>query len=186
MVDFRGKDMNKFSLKYLAKFICEYDIESVCINGSFDRPMPIRAIQSNTLVSLNLRDTGLYSEDLFIISQVIKGNTSLRDIDLSKNMIGLTYVDEREVLEIKMKNQERLKQSTFDKLFYDSLGLEHFTIAFKNTDRIRSLDLSENDIGSENFLIMLQIFESNIDIENLNIADCQLDGSCVGQLCEIL
>ena len=186
VVDFRGKDMNKFSLKYLAKFICEYDIESVCINGSFDRPMPIRAIQSNTLVSLNLRDTGLYSEDLFIISQVIKGNTSLRDIDLSKNMIGLTYVDEREVLEIKMKNQERLKQSTFDKLFYDSLGLEHFTIAFKNTDRIRSLDLSENDIGSENFLIMLQIFESNIDIENLNIADCQLDGSCVGQLCEIL
>ena len=87
-------------------------------------------------------------------------------------MIGLTYVDEREVLEIKMKNQERLKQSTFDKLFYDSLGLEHFTIAFKNTGRIRSLDISENDIGSENFLIMLQIFESNIDIENLNIADC--------------
>ena len=42
-------------------------------------------------------------------------------------MIGLTYVDEREVLEIKMKNQEKLLESTFDKLFYDSLGLEHFT-----------------------------------------------------------
>lgn len=44
VVDFRGNDMNKFSLKYLAKFICEYEMESVCINGSIDRPMPIRAI----------------------------------------------------------------------------------------------------------------------------------------------
>ena len=44
IVDFRGNDMNKFSLKYLAKFICEYEMESVCINGSIDRPMPIRAI----------------------------------------------------------------------------------------------------------------------------------------------
>ena len=68
IIDFRGNNMNKFSLKYLAKFICEYDIASICINGSFERPMPIRALQSNQLVSLNLRDTGLYSEDLFIIS----------------------------------------------------------------------------------------------------------------------
>ena len=47
IVDFRGMEMNKFSLMYLAKFICEYDIEGICINGSFDRPMPIRALQSN-------------------------------------------------------------------------------------------------------------------------------------------
>ena len=87
-------------------------------------------------------------------------------------MIGLTYVDEREVLDIKMKNQEKLLKSTFDKLFYNSLGIEHFTEAFSNTKRIKSLDLSENDIGNDNFLIMLPIFEANTEIENLNIADC--------------
>ena len=96
----------------------------------------------------------------------------MTEIDLSKNMIGLTYVDEREVLDIKMKNQEKLLKSTFDKLFYNSLGIEHFTSAFINTNRIKSLDLSENDIGNDNFLIMLPIFESNNTIENLNIADC--------------
>lgn len=76
------------------------------------------------------------------------------------------------MLEIKLKNQDKLKDSTFDKLFYDSLGLEHFTIAFQNTNRIKSLDISENDIGGQNFLILMPIFESNRMIENLNVADC--------------
>jgi hypothetical protein len=40
-VNLRGKDMNKFSLKYLAKFICEHPIESIAINGG---AMPIRSI----------------------------------------------------------------------------------------------------------------------------------------------
>lgn len=155
MIDFRNKDMNKFSLKYLAKFICEVDAESVCINGGH---MPIRSIQLNNLIELNLRDKGLYSEDLFVLAQVLKGNSSLRIINLSKNMIGFTYVDERSMLEIKLRNQDKLKEATFDKLFYDSLGLEHFTLAFKNTDRIRYLDISENDIGSENFMILMPIF----------------------------
>ena len=53
MIDFRNKDMNKFSLKYLAKFICEVDAESICINGG---QMSIRSIQSNNLIDLNLRD----------------------------------------------------------------------------------------------------------------------------------
>lgn len=63
-------------------------------------------------------------------------------------MIGFTYVDERSMLEIKLRNRDRLQESTFDKLFYDSLGIEHFTLAFSNTNRILELDISENDIGS--------------------------------------
>ena len=104
VVDFRGMGMDKFSLKYLAKFICEFDIQSICINGSFDRPMPIRAIQHNQLISLNLKDTGLYSEDLFIISQVLKDNSSLKEMNLSKNMIGFTYMDESRLIELKRKS----------------------------------------------------------------------------------
>lgn len=101
IMDFRNKDMNKFSLKYLAKFICEVDAETVCINGGH---MPIRPYKSNMLTELNLRDCGLYSEDLFVLSQVLKDNTSLTYINLAKNMIGFTYVDERSMLEIKLRN----------------------------------------------------------------------------------
>ncbi len=104
-IDFRNMDMTKFSLKYLAKFICEVDVESVSINGGH---MPIRSIQTDSLVELNLRDQGLYAEDLFVLSQVLKDNTSLKLINLSKNMIGFTYVDERNMLEIKLRNQEKL------------------------------------------------------------------------------
>jgi hypothetical protein len=35
---------------------------------------------------------------------VLRVNTSITSINLSKNMIGYTYMDERKVLEIKMKN----------------------------------------------------------------------------------
>ena len=101
-------------------------------------------------------------------------------------MIGFTHVDERRMLEIKLKNQDKLEKDTFDQLFYDSLGLEHFTIAFQNTDRIKSLDISENDIGGDNFLILLPLFESNKKIENLNVADCQINGVCADRLCQIL
>ena len=138
------------------------------------------------MVELNLRDQGLYSEDLFIISQVLKDNSSLREINLSKNMIGFTYVDERSMLEIKLRNQDKLQEAAFDKLFYDSLGLEHFALAFKDTSHIRRLDLSENDIGSENFMILMPIFETNTGIEELNVADCNFDGYCAAALCGIL
>jgi len=41
-IDFKGMQMNKFALKYLAKFICEFpQLQSISINGS---PMPIRDI----------------------------------------------------------------------------------------------------------------------------------------------
>lgn len=52
-IDFRNKDMNKFSLKYLAKFVTEVDAETICINGGH---MPISTIKSNQLIELNLRD----------------------------------------------------------------------------------------------------------------------------------
>lgn len=61
--------MSKFSLKYLAKFICEHNLKAVCINGG---PLPTREILNNKMVELNLRNQGLYSEDLFILAQVIR------------------------------------------------------------------------------------------------------------------
>ena len=124
--------MDKFSLKYLAKFICEYDIKSISINGSIDRPMPIEAIQYNRIVNLDLQGTGLHSEDLFILSQVLKDNMSITSINLSRNMIGMRYIDPSKMKEIQSSQSDKLSYN----MLYDSLGLEHFTLAFKTTDRI--------------------------------------------------
>jgi len=71
-------------------------------------------------------------------------------------------------------------------LFYHSLGIDHFASTLSSSDRIQELDLSENDIGPENFMLLLKIFHSNDKILSLNLADCKLDGECVAKLCKIL
>ena len=62
-------------------------------------------------------------------------------------------------------------------LFYDSLGIEHFSLALAETKRLKFLDLSENDLGPANFSILQKIFVSNDQIKHLNIADCNVDDS---------
>lgn len=100
-VDFRSSKMNQFSLKYLGKFIYEHNVESLAINGG---PMPLLSMKMNNLVELNLREQNLYSEDVFILSQFLKRNTSVTHINLSKNFIGYKYLDEAKIIEMKMKN----------------------------------------------------------------------------------
>lgn len=73
---------------------------------------------------------------------------------MSKNNLGFKYVDENKVIEIKMSHQDKLKDFSFQTLFYDSLGLEHFSLALLNTDRITQLDISENDLGPQNFSLL--------------------------------
>jgi hypothetical protein len=102
--------MNEFSLKYLAKFVFEHRVEQLAINGGY---MPLHNIKTDQLVELTLRDQGLNSEDLFILSQYLKHNHSITYIDLSRNNIGFKYVDENKVIEIKMKNQDKLKDFSF-------------------------------------------------------------------------
>jgi len=120
--------MSKFALKYLAKFICEYPIDSISLNGGV---MPIRSIQNNSLLSLSLRDCSLFSEDLFLLSLVMKENKSIEYVDLSKNLIGYTFQQEKKIVDMKMKNISTLQDQTFDKLFYNNLGLTHFAIALE-------------------------------------------------------
>lgn len=75
-----------------------------------------------------------------------------------------------------MKNQDKLKDFTYQKEFYESLGLEHFSLALCQTDRLEYLDISENDIGPKNFNLLQPIFKKNVKITYLNIADCKIDG----------
>jgi hypothetical protein len=93
--------MNEFSLKYLAKFVFEHKVQRLAINGVL---MPLLEIKNDQMRELSLVDSGIHSEDLFILSQYLKHNTSIVKINLSKNRIGLKYVDESKDIEYKMKN----------------------------------------------------------------------------------
>ena len=111
MIDFKKQRLNEFSLKYLAKFIYEHNVESVSVNGG---PMPLLPLKQNSLIELNLRDSNLYSEDLFILAQFLKHNQSVTHINLSKNFIGYKFIEEQKVIEMKMKNQDKLKDFSFE------------------------------------------------------------------------
>jgi len=102
--------MNEFSLKYLAKFVFEHRVERLAINGGY---MPLHDIKTDQLIHLTLKDQGLHSEDLFILSQYLKHNHSITHINLSKNNIGFKYIEESKVIEIKMKNQDKLRDFSF-------------------------------------------------------------------------
>eukprot|EP00347_Sterkiella_histriomuscorum_P009457 403341144 len=173
IIEFKNSKMNEFSLKYLAKFIYEQNVEQISINGG---AMPLMPLKNHLLIELNLRDQNLYSEDLFILSQFLRHNNSVTHINLSKQSDILNLYNLGTQSDINM----------LKRLFYDSLGIEHFSIALENTSRLKTLDLSENDLGSQNFKILLKIFNKNNEIELLNIADCKLDGNCSQNLCKIL
>ena len=50
--------IDSFSLKYLAKFVTEYQIREMCVYGG---ALPIQDIQADRITQLCLRDQGLYS-----------------------------------------------------------------------------------------------------------------------------
>lgn len=85
-----------------------------------------------------------------------------------------------------MKNQDKLKDFSYQNLFYDNLGLEHFSLALNNKNRVKHLDISENDLGPANFSLLQKIFSINTHIEFLNIADCKVDGDQIAILCQNL
>lgn len=83
-------------------------MEQISIHG---KPMPLGVIQRNELIELNLRNCSLYSQDLYILSMILKRNTSLTSLNLSRNYIGTTYKEDEEILELKMKNTELIQQN---------------------------------------------------------------------------
>ena len=77
-VDFRNSKLSLFALKYLSKFIDdavkENMFEYLRLNGG---QLPLYNLQINQVIELNLSNSNLYSEDLFILSKfMLNGKTS--------------------------------------------------------------------------------------------------------------
>ena len=84
-IDFSNSPLSHFSLKYLAKFVFEHHVESLAVNGAkMNGYMPLLAIKNNQLQQLVLSECGLHTEDLFVLSQFLKHNSSITKINLSK------------------------------------------------------------------------------------------------------
>lgn len=79
-----------------------------------------------------------------------------------------------------------MQDGTFVECTYSSLGIEHLAIALSETERLKQLDISENNIGHSNFNFLQRVFKKNINLELLNIADCKIDSEQTQQLCENL
>tara|TARA_B110000285_G_C15093860_1_gene600734 strand:+ start:1108 stop:1296 length:189 start_codon:yes stop_codon:yes gene_type:complete len=56
-------------------------------------------------------------------------------------------MEPEQVEKLRRDNRAKLDNYTFNELFYNSLGAEHFAIALAETDRLTELDLSQNDLG---------------------------------------
>jgi hypothetical protein len=76
--------LNDFSLQYLYKFLPESNIPKIRL---FGEKMPLRGLKNNTKKKVNLADKKLHAEDLKALSPFLEMNTSLKELDLSKNPI---------------------------------------------------------------------------------------------------
>jgi Ran GTPase-activating protein (RanGAP) involved in mRNA processing and transport len=94
-------------------------------------------------------------------------------------------MEPNQIDKLRRENRQKLDDCTFNELFYSSLGLEHFAIALADTERLTELDLSQNDLGP-NFELLQKIFKKNVNIEFLNLADCDIAGDQIQTLCESL
>jgi len=84
-------------------------------------------------------------------------NASITHINLSRNRLGLRKT-EGTPLEKASPTVEGEEEPDSK---YFSLGIEHFAKALAETNRIKEMDLSLNDIGPDNFRLLQCIFMSN-------------------------
>ena len=82
-----------------------------------------------------------------------------------RNFIGFCYL-----------NHRKLKDKVLSE-HYSSHGIEHLAIALEKSDRLLEVDLSANNIGSENFSLLQSVFAINLRIELLNLDNCFIDGN---------
>lgn len=78
-ISFKNCQINQFALKYMAKFLYSKRVEQLEIHGG---SIPLNMIKLENITLLNLSSLGLYSEDLFILSQFLRYNHSITHINL--------------------------------------------------------------------------------------------------------
>lgn len=89
----------------MAKFLYSKRVEQLEIHGG---SIPLNMIKLENITLLNLSSLGLYSEDLFILSQFLRYNHSITHINLQDNNIGYTYLTPQEISRLRDQNSDKV------------------------------------------------------------------------------
>lgn len=119
---------------------------------------------NNNIKVLNLADTGLSNETLTILRDGIGNNTSIENLDLSKNSLG--YNNHYQVVESLcdiISNNKVLKSLNLAKNHFSDKSLRLFINALDANNTMQVLDLAGHELGDRATKKLNNILQRNID-----------------------
>lgn len=141
---------------------------------------------NNTLTELNF--IGLYIDDEFcyLLSNLLKNNTSLCFLNFSNS----TFYNFKSFCE-GLKNNLFLTDLNLCNTKLKNKDLYELNKILKINSNITSLDLSNNNLSSNNdnedeLIYLIDILKSNSFLTNLNLRQVNLNGNCLNKLTDLL
>jgi Ran GTPase-activating protein (RanGAP) involved in mRNA processing and transport len=104
---------------------------------------------NNTIQELELQDTGISPDELFVLAEALEVNKSLEKLNLRDNYIGSRI------------NFARLKKKN---------ALARFAEALKKNQALKDLNLSKCNLNEEDALLIVSALRDNTNIKNLDIS----------------
>lgn len=126
---------------------------------------------------LDLRGNSIDSQGVSALSNGIKGNRSLRSLNLKWNAIGKN-VSGVDALCIALKANMTIKNVDLRNNHINKVGAQHIGEMLKTNTTITHIDLAWNDFGVEGGIALLDGLK-----RNQSLIQCQLSGSKVGNDC---
>jgi hypothetical protein len=112
--------------------------------------------KSNTEISLDLKNLGLFDEDIKELEILLEDKKNITSIDITKNNIGSDGC----------KNLARLQYVKKMNLSRNNIGDKGLKVLLENKKNIEELDLSENCITDKGVKLLV---ESGINFKKLNL-----------------
>ena len=161
VLDLHEEGINDFCLEYLYKFITESRIPNIRMFGNIG--LPIRALASNSIDKLELSSQNIYAEELKLLSFFIKINTSLLEVDLSKNPLLQRHSFD------KQENEEDASSEG-----KTTMGFSWLLEALESHSQLKRLELAQVELGEELANQLCVPIAKNLNLEKINLANCEL------------
>jgi len=126
---------------------------------------------------LDVRGNDINLQGAIAMANGIKGNRSLRSLNLKWNSIG-KQVNGIEAICVALKGNMTIKNVDLRNNHIDKEGAKHIAEVFRNNTTITHIDLAWNNFGKEGGLAILDGLK-----RNQSLIQCQLSGSKVGNDC---
>jgi hypothetical protein len=132
--------------------------------------MPIQQIEQNQIVEVNLKNLGMADFEMVILTDLIKGNTSIRKMDLRGNH----KVSQEAVSRLVEPLQKHRK-------IQDVSGFP-----IKALPNIKSLDLDETQIGEVEVFMLGEILRQGARLRNLSVKGNKFSAKVTAELLKMV